>query len=332
MNIDVEKLRNARFFGTELRDVEILRSQPLGNAQWYIIATPELYQVLIDDSGADALHTPTGATSYTENLGLTGTATAISGEQSNTSLVVGEHIVKVFRRLEPGLNPDIELLTRIGDNPHVAKVTDYRTIKLNGQEFTLNMVQDFVAGQDGFELALQSPDIDAHSLGRAIRSVHGALAQEFGLTTREAIEVPRLEGFQEQLDNYFSETPSDFTAHRIHGDLHLGQTLHTGDDWVLIDFEGEPTRTIEQRREPDSPMRDLAGMIRSFSYAESIADHPQGWADTMTEELLAGYGDVDKRLLDAYVLSKACYEVEYERSHRPDWVHIPMHAVTQILL
>jgi maltokinase len=143
---------------------------------------------------------------------------------------------------------------------------------------------------------------------------------------------------------------------RIHGDFHLGQTLRSDAGWFVLDFEGEPARPIDERRRPSSPMRDVAGMVRSFHYAAQVAlreiggtDDPelaelaQTWEWHNAERFLAGYagyGDVDRVLPPAearhivrraFELDKAVYEVGYELGHRPDWVEIPLSAVRRLL-
>ena len=157
------------------------------------------------------------------------------------------------------------------------------------------------------------------------------------------------------------------TAMRIrhHGDYHLGQVLYTGKDFVIIDFEGEPARPLSERRIKRSPLRDVAGMLRSFHYAAYttlFAQETQGTSVAQTEIrtsrepwarlwhvwvsalFLKSYRDVASHapfiprsseelqvLLDAYVLEKAVYELSYELNNRPDWVHIPLHGIVQLL-
>jgi maltose alpha-D-glucosyltransferase/alpha-amylase len=147
---------------------------------------------------------------------------------------------------------------------------------------------------------------------------------------------------------------------RIHGDYHLGQVLYTGKDFVMIDFEGEPARTLSERRLKRSPLRDVAGMLRSFHYAASLSllkeaslrpeDRPflQPWADAWYRcvagaflrsylEGVEGTGIVPKRkedtevLLKAFVLEKAVYELGYELNNRPEWVVIPMRGIMHLL-
>ena len=129
---------------------------------------------------------------------------------------------------------------------------------------------------------------------------------------------------------------------RIHGDLHLGQVLVTGDDVMFIDFEGEPTRPLAERREKDLPQRDVAGMVRSFDYAaamaqrvrpaeaDTLAARTQERAETFRERAVAafldGYAGLapgEDPLLDLFILEKAAYEVSYEAANRPDWLDVP---------
>jgi maltokinase len=135
---------------------------------------------------------------------------------------------------------------------------------------------------------------------------------------------------------------------RIHGDLHLGQVLVKDKDWVVIDFEGEPTRNKEHRRRKYSPLKDVAGVLRSFGYAEAQCTRagmncPKGWAHTASEKFLAGYrGAVSNSellpkneetftlVLAAAEMEKALYEVRYELVSRPDWVEIPLSRVLEI--
>ena len=142
---------------------------------------------------------------------------------------------------------------------------------------------------------------------------------------------------------------------RIHGDYHLGQVLYTGKDFVIVDLEGEPSRSLSERRFKRSPMRDLAGMIRSFEYAAAYAirhgptrneDIPallpwaRLWRRWAAASFLRGYLDVAgdawylpkgddafTAMLDFYLLDKTIYELRYELNNRPDWVGIPLEGI-----
>ena len=137
---------------------------------------------------------------------------------------------------------------------------------------------------------------------------------------------------------------------RNHGDLHLGQTLATeADDWVILDFEGEPARSLAERRRKRSPLRDVAGMLRSFAYAASAvgflrgAEAPAGWEERARAEFLEGYLEtVDPtivpagqeqfdKLLSVFELEKAVYELRYELQMRPDWLPIPVAGILRML-
>jgi trehalose synthase-fused probable maltokinase len=135
---------------------------------------------------------------------------------------------------------------------------------------------------------------------------------------------------------------------RHHGDFHLGQTLWTDDDWVILDFEGEPARSLPERRRKRSPLRDVAGMLRSFAYAASAAplqrdtEPPADWEERARTRFLDGYDNtVDRhlvpsgasmdKLLRVFELEKAVYELRYELNNRPDWVRIPVAGIVRML-
>jgi maltokinase len=136
---------------------------------------------------------------------------------------------------------------------------------------------------------------------------------------------------------------------RHHGDLHLGQTLLAPDRWIVLDFEGEPARPLLERRRKRSPLRDVAGMLRSFAYAATAGEiqrgtpAPEGWEERTRESFLAGYfgavepsllppGEANARtLLTVFELEKAVYELRYELNNRPDWVGIPVAGIARLL-
>jgi maltokinase len=138
-------------------------------------------------------------------------------------------------------------------------------------------------------------------------------------------------------------------AIRTHGDYHLGQTLWSEGDWVILDFEGEPARSLTERRRKRSPLRDVAGMLRSFAYVASAVEllrglrAPDGWEEAARATFLEGYlATVDpvllpsgqvaiERLLAVYELEKAVYELRYELDNRPDWVGIPVAGIQRLI-
>ncbi|MFD0313009.1 maltokinase N-terminal cap-like domain-containing protein [Streptomyces flavalbus] len=290
----------------------------------------------------------------------------LDAEQSNSSLVYGdEFILKVFRRIQPGVNPDLEVpvaLAAQGCGRVPAPVAWFRTTQ--PQEATLGVLQPFLpAASDGWTLALHALatgddfTAQAHELGRATADVHVALAAAFpaggrGETGRTAAAmaerldaaaqaVPALGPYVPGLRGAFSAlTACDPgpPAQRIHGDLHLGQVLRAGRDWFVIDFEGEPSRPLAERRSAHSPVRDIAGMLRSFDYAarQRRPWRPE-WARRCREAYCAGYAaraGWDPRakhgLLRAYETDRAVYEVLYEARHRPDWLPVPMAAIQRL--
>jgi maltokinase len=136
---------------------------------------------------------------------------------------------------------------------------------------------------------------------------------------------------------------------RTHGDYHLGQVLWASGDWLIIDFEGEPARSLAERRRKRSPLRDVAGMLRSFAYAASAApvlrgvEVPPEWEGRARAEFLEGYAatvdqallpageEATSRLLTIFELEKAVYELRYELDNRPDWVSIPVAGILRLL-
>jgi maltokinase len=128
-------------------------------------------------------------------------------------------------------------------------------------------------------------------------------------------------------------------AIRVHGDLHLGQLLlGSNGAWNVVDFEGEPLRPIAERSKPDSPARDIAGMLRSFDYAaESSGAFDADWLNAARTAFLAGYRSrraisaADARMVTAYELEKALYELQYEAKFRPSWIAIPLNGIRRLI-
>ncbi|GHF56026.1 maltokinase N-terminal cap-like domain-containing protein [Streptomyces thermodiastaticus] len=292
----------------------------------------------------------------------------LNAEQSNSSIVYGDaFILKVFRRIQPGVNPDLEVpwaLARQGCSRVPAPVAWLRTAE--PEEATLGVLQPFLPdAADGWTLALRALaagddfTAQAHQLGQATAEVHLALADAFPTgrhrqTARTAAAMTeRLEAAAQSvaaLRPYAARLRTAFAAlvscdagppaQRIHGDLHLGQVLRAGREWFVIDFEGEPSRPLAERRLAESPVRDVAGMLRSFDYAarQRRPWRPE-WARRCREAYCAGYAsragwDPRKKhahaLLRAYETDRAVYEVLYEARHRPDWLAVPMAAIERL--
>ena len=294
----------------------------------------------------------------------------VTAEQSNSSVVYGDtFILKLLRRVVPGVNPDLELPLALAreDCPRVPAPTAWLRAELAGESYVLGVLQPFLQGAtDGWELALRELakgedfGAEARALGRATAEVHTALARALPTVTLGHTQLQLLaDGMIERLDVAAQAVPAlrpyapalrsaftaladlaaegrTWTAQRIHGDLHLGQCLRSpAGQWWLIDFEGEPSKPLAERRMPQPPVRDVAGMLRSFDYAAHSAGPPaEGWAETCRSAYCSGYAEVsghdprtDPVLLRACETDKAIYEVVYEARHRPDWLPVPMTAI-----
>ena len=338
----------------------------------------------------------------------------LGAEQSNSSLVFGERVIlKLFRRLQPGENPELELTRALvgagfdGCAPPLGWI--------DGFGATLGILQPFYAGAaEGWQLATDrslasvqgraSSDSFADAageLGAVTAALHRALAAALPQASDDGQELAslgaRLRDQLEQLATVAPEVAGQRAAieavhakaaaagggqplQRIHGDYHLGQVLRLRDGgtpatrdggtpatrdggtpatrdggWVVMDFEGEPARGIEERRRLASPLRDVAGMLRSFDYAAfqpllggpvaaAAEQRALAWAGCCRQAFLAGYaaeapggggaqgwpGD-QAPLLAAFELDKALYEVLYEARHRPAWLPVPLGGIRRLL-
>jgi trehalose synthase-fused probable maltokinase len=317
----------------------------------------------------------------------------IGTEQSNTSLVFDDELIlKVFRRLEPGINPELEMLRFLTEHDfgNIAALGGWYAYSGGPLSATLGILQEYVRnGQDGWELALaeigEAPEqflTRLRRLGEVTGDMHTALGSDqsepafapespsiesLGLLTAtvdEEIErvfltlsedderlepiIGRGEEVREQL-RMLTHAGTTGKIIRTHGDYHLGQTLWSDDDWVILDFEGEPARPLVERRRKRSPLRDVAGMLRSFAYIAIAAEivrgtpAPEGWEEQARTQFLEGYletadpsllpaGSVAMdRLLAVFELEKAVYELRYELDNRPDWVRIPVAGIQRLI-
>ena len=318
-------------------------------------------------------------------------ARVLQVEQSNTSIVFDEHhIMKLFRRLSTGGNPDIEVTTALCDVGFEGVAKPEAVWQRDGDD--LAVVNEFLAGgSEGFSLALTSlRDLydrrrppaecggdfapEARRTGIITAKLHLAMAEAFGATDpdtrawgddmeRQLERLERLGDLEVDTDavravyERLVATDDAGRAIRIHGDLHLGQVMRTDAGWYVLDFEGEPDRPVEERRRPSSPLRDVAGMLRSFHYATAVALRDRGeettaelaelaraWEDRNSfafseryravagiDALLPLTEEACELVQSAFELDKAIYEVGYEQAHRPDWVAIPRAAVDRLL-
>jgi trehalose synthase-fused probable maltokinase len=322
-------------------------------------------------------------------------------EQSNTSIIYpGLFIFKLFRKIEPGINPDLEIggfLTERGfrNTPALLGSLEYRN---HAVTYSAGILQQFVSNRgDAWkytleELAGQTIDqylASARLLGIRTAEMHTALASsnagDFapepfsaadarqlhdeiaaqaagvlnllrqvskGRSGGKAADVDKVLALKPKILARLARLNEKLTGApvriRIHGDYHLGQVLFTGDDFMIIDFEGEPARPLAERRSKTIALRDVAGMLRSFDYAAHAAapgpaGNSQEWLDQVTAVYLKAYFETaahqayistdpaeNRFLLDVFLLQKALYEVAYELNNRPDWVSIPLRGILSL--
>jgi trehalose synthase-fused probable maltokinase len=328
-------------------------------------------------------------------------------EQSNTAVIYsGRLFLKLFRRLDAGINPDAEISRFLSERQGFAYVPPYAgelSARLGGDIYPLGLMLGCVENRgDAWSWALArlaefyaGGDTDETmrrigQLGRHTAEMHCALASgvdepafspepltraDFdklaaSVTARLDALIPTLGSRETAGDTLAGEVllqeapirgsiarlravPAGAAKTRHHGDYHLGQVLDTGSDWMIIDFEGEPTRSLAERREKRSPLRDVAGMLRSFHYAAHAAcpegdsdarKRAEGWTDAASDAFLESYLESSKgavflpaepadqiSLLRAYVLEKALYEVDYELNNRPAWLPIPLRGLLRAI-
>ena len=316
-------------------------------------------------------------------------------EHSNSSVVFDEaHILKLIRRIEPGPNPDMTItreLARRG-SPHV--LAPLAELRRDGTD--LAVLREFLVGaSDGWVLARTSvrdllasrlpPEEcggdfahEAERLGVVLGELHADLAEVWGAQPadvagwvaqmedqlREAeaaaaahpdVDVPDPEEVRERYA-HLGKLEDAGTQITIHGDLHLAQVIRVDDGWRVLDFEGEPARRRDDRMTVSSPLRDVAGILRSLHYAAATGLHEwdsddlvlgelvRAWEDRNREAFLAGYHGVEAtgrllpstdagraEVLGAFELDKAVYELAYELRYRPDQVAIPAEGITRLI-
>jgi maltose alpha-D-glucosyltransferase/alpha-amylase len=338
-----------------------------------------------------------------------------SAEQSNSSILYGTSwILKIFRRIEEGINPDVEIGRMLTDEaqfrytPPFAGTILYSTSQVGSEQqstYVLGLLQGIVKNfGDGWSWSLQQLETSLHQehrelvqyreavrlLAKRTAEMHTVLAgakqadfqAEVASEDKLADDARRLrnqiESTSSLLRQRFVDLPEDLVGEaaallarkkalivmadnlaslppaeaglwtRIHGDYHLGQVLRTSnDDFSILDFEGEPVKSLEERRKRQSPLRDVAGMLRSFDYVgAAFSRENPGESAWLTEnikeikgsflsEYLAERGreftPAEETMLAAYILEKALYELQYEINHRPDWVMIPLRGILDVL-
>ena len=333
---------------------------------------------------------------------LRGPGKLLGGEQSNSSLVFGNRLIlKLFRLLEPGVNPELEVTRALAGAGFAACAAPLGWFE--GLGSTLGILQRYYPGSvDGWKLATErvadhyeSKDgepgnfaTDAAALGRLTAELHAAMAgalpkaaegqpdlgrlsaRLLGQLSQVVALVPELAGQRQAIEEVYTKAEAagggSRYLQRIHGDYHLGQVLKAPekrDQWIAIDFEGEPARSLGERRRLASPLQDVAGMLRSFDYAAFsplvLGEDPEtpgptgeelarfegpaaAWLEANRTAFLDSYlaaagergqalGGDHELLLRAFELDKAVYEVMYEARHRPPWLQIPLGGIRRLL-
>jgi maltokinase len=316
-------------------------------------------------------------------------------EHSNSSVVFDEaRILKVFRKVESGPNPDVEVPRVLAEQGYEHVLPSLAELRRNGMD--LVVLREFLVGcTEGWELARASvrdllaggeaPEEsgadfapDAERLGDVLAGLHLAMASAWGqepgegaawaeqmqanLAHAAAVDAEGSGARQLPVDaiaaelQRVAELPDAGQEIRIHGDLHLAQVLKTDAGWKVLDFEGEPARRRDDRFTRSSPLRDVAGMLRSLHYVAEVgltdwgSDDPSvvelahAWEERNRSAFLAGYfgasgigallpaRDEDRHtLLAGFELDKAVYEVLYELGHRPDLARIPLSGIERLL-
>jgi len=367
---------------------------------------------------------------------LSANSTVLSAEQSNSSILFGnQYFLKIFRKLEEGINPDVEITRFLTERAHFANVPAFagmlefragkkQTVlaliqaaipnagdawrftldnvgtyfeRVLGRKSGLNgdvspaLIEELIGGvypekarllgqrtgelhrtlaSDAEDPAFAPEPFNAMSQRSVVQSMRASARRAMNLLRQKLDDLPAK--FRDEAAEVLAAEPQILAqerrllgqrshAHkiRIHGDFHLGQALYTGRDFVFLDFEGEPARPLSERKLKRSPLRDVAGMMRSFQYAAYSAlwqravrpeDVPflEKWADVWYREIsnvylesyLAATADAlflpdnpaDLQVaLETYLLDKAVYEVGYELNNRPAWVVIPIRGIKHIM-
>lgn len=379
----------ARWYAGKAREEtgrRVVDAWPVGPGRLIVFAVEyadggsDLYLLpAIDDDGLREAGPGDGV--YAALAGNDGEERALGMDQTNTSVIVGDRIVKVYRRLEPGAHPEVEILAALAargfDGIPALRSSAARTLP-DGSHVDLAVTQDLIEGSpDGWESliapleALIDGEGDVADLGpelarvgRTMGRLHAELAAAFGVhAASDAQREGWRDGAREQLDEALrilphplaSELHNDatrirvelegFTAGdaplvtRVHGDLHIAQFLRTPTGVFAIDFEGEPTRTIDERRQPTSPMRDVACLVRSLDHVARSAQVRAGlgapamdeWIRFAQEVVLASYDDglgdspvrLDRKTLRLFCLEKELYEFVYAARILPEWLYAP---------
>ena len=296
----------------------------------------------------------------------------LDAEQSNSAYVSKRFFFKLYRRLLPGIHPEAEIMEHFGDigyggSPRLCGKCRYADA--SGILYTLGILENRCHGGTDAWAAFNKrmDERSAEALGKATAKMHRALKGLPG-TPAQNPEVP-FDKLEKLLRTFKSDNEQTQTLavklkaalpelkklakfpkgagallpQRIHGDFHLGQVLVSADStadnkspaFKILDFEGEPSRTLEYRRALRSPAVDIAGMLRSFQYAGAVSGQNSAACEHAFIEGYARTAHMDAAALEndctPYILAKAVYEACYELEFRPDWFHIPARALLNFL-
>ena len=286
-------------------------------------------------------------------------ARVLGVEQSNTSIAYGDrYIAKIYRVIDDEPSIEIEMARFLTAHGYRGSPKFVAALEHGGR--SLAVMFDFVANRgDAWKLATEGdPDAfagHAKLLGKRTAELHAALASEpndpafapepisredldelathvrAGLQRTIAL-VPVLASRRPAIERALALAVAPGAVKtRTHGDYHLGQVLWNGSDFAIIDFEGEPSAPIAERRAKRSPLRDVAGMLRSIDYAGAVGKRERAWVARSQASFLQGYGRVDDAIVRFFTIEKALYEIAYEANNRPDWVDIPLRGLLALV-
>ena len=320
----------------------------------------DLYSVVEDESRMGAVLAEYFGESFSRGALLH--AKPLNAEQSNSAFYSkGKFFFKLYRRLQAGKHPEAEILEHLSQKAALGEPkispnfygTFRHTDATTQQEYDIGILEEHVPdAKNAWDIFTDTSCADrafyekiSRELGRTTATMHKALKDLEG-TAPQAEEVPydkligllkangredlveRVESIKLQQGQEILK-PNVMVQQRIHGDYHLGQLLYKDGQFIVLDFEGEPTRTLEYRRRLRSPAADIAGMLRSFAYASAVRND-KDFEQTVAEAFLLGYSEKCgipvpqlKEEASPYVLGKAIYEACYELEFRPSWFWIP---------